>query len=281
MSDTSVAFSIFGFDVYWYGLIIMCGVLVGIFISTKLIKRRGYTSEVIFDFLLLAIPLGIIGARLYYVAFSFEEFAGNLGAIFSLRMTGLAIYGAVIGGIVAALILCKWRKMSFWDITDAAVPALILAQAMGRWGNFFNQEVYGHLLTNVSGQITQHFALLPPAVLVGGEWHVALFFYESCWNLLSCLILVYFWKKWPEMRGGATWLYFALYSGARGILEGMRQTEYILKIGGIAVSQVLSIIICIISIGMVIYLFKRGGFQKKEVPEKYQITKKPEQGNEG
>ena len=140
-----VAFSIFGFDVYWYGLIIMMGILVGIVISTKLSKIRGYSSDMILDFILLAVPLGVI-ARLYYVVFSWDEFAGHLDRIFTLQMQGLAIYGAVIGGIIAALIMAKWRKMSFWDLLDCAAPSLILAQAMGRWGNFFNQELYGGVL---------------------------------------------------------------------------------------------------------------------------------------
>ncbi len=137
------------------------------------------------DVLLLGIPLGIIGARLYFVAFSWDMFKNNLDQIFTLQMEGLAIYGAVIGGLLAVFILSKWKKISFWDVTDAAVPSLILAQALGRWGNFFNQEVYGAALTSVGGQVGSHLALFPPAVFIDATqtWHVALFLYESVFNL--------------------------------------------------------------------------------------------------
>ena len=149
----------------------------------------------ILDFILLAVPLGVIGARLYYVVFSWDEFAGHLDRIFTLQMQGLAIYGAVIGGIIAALIMAKWRKMSFWDLLDCAAPSLILAQAMGRWGNFFNQELYGGVLTSVSGQVSSQLALFPPAVNINGEWHLALFLIESVWNLIVFGILMLYWKK--------------------------------------------------------------------------------------
>ena len=126
-----VAFSIFGFDVYWYGLIIMMGILVGIVISTKFSKIRGYSSDMILDFILLAVPLGVIGARLYYVVFSWDEFAGHLDRIFTLQMQGLAIYGAVIGGIIAALIMAKWRKMSLCG------ALLDFGAGNGKMGEFF------------------------------------------------------------------------------------------------------------------------------------------------
>ena len=134
----------------------MSGVLLGFWISTRLTRRRGYNSNLIMDVLLLGIPLGIIGARLYFVAFSWDMFKNNLDQIFTLQMEGLAIYGAVIGGLLAVFILSKWKKISFWDVTDAAVPSLILAQALGRWGNFFNQEVYGAALTSVGAVSYTH-----------------------------------------------------------------------------------------------------------------------------
>lgn len=274
----SVAFSIFGFDVYWYGLIIMCGMIVGAYIAVRLSKKRGYNSEMIMDFLLLAVPLGVVGARLYYVAFEWQEFAHNLGNIFTLRMTGLAIYGAVIGGIIAALILVKWRKMSFWDIADCAVPALILAQAMGRWGNYFNQELYGAVVDNVSGQIFSDLALFPPAVKIGSEWHVALFLIESVWNLITFFVLLYIWKKKPHMRGVAFWTYCTMYCSARAILEGMRLPEYSLMVfGTIRVSQAVSAVMAVISIAMLVYVYRKGGYKGPEVPERYRIAKQEDE----
>ncbi|MFR7473801.1 MAG: prolipoprotein diacylglyceryl transferase [Christensenellales bacterium] len=271
-----IAFSIFGFDVYWYGLIIMMGILVGIVISTKLSKIRGYSSDMILDFILLAVPLGVIGARLYYVVFYWDEFAGHLDRIFTLQMQGLAIYGAVIGGIIAALIMAKWRKMSFWDLLDCAAPSLILAQAMGRWGNFFNQELYGGVLTSVSGQVSSQLALFPPAVNINGEWHLALFLIESVWNLIVFGILMLYWKKRPLERGSVFWLYCGLYASARAILEGMRISEFSLMIfGTIRVSQVASVVIAVFAWIMFYRVRKRKGYGGPGVPERYQL--KPEE----
>lgn len=267
---SGIAFSIFGFDVYWYGLIIMTGILVGIYISTRLSQKRGYSSEMILDFILLAVPLGVVGARLYYVAFSWEEFAGHLERVFTLQMQGLAIYGAVLGGILAAWIMAKWRKMSFWDLLDCAAPSLILAQAMGRWGNFFNQELYGGVLTSVSGQVSSQLALFPPAVNVNGQWHLALFLIESIWNLIVFGVLLAYWKKRPRERGSVFWLYCGLYASARAILEGMRISEFSLMIfGTIRVSQVASVFIALFAWIMFYKVRKKGGYKGPDVPERY------------
>ncbi|NLC51952.1 MAG: prolipoprotein diacylglyceryl transferase, partial [Firmicutes bacterium] len=199
----NVAFSIFGVAIYWYGLLIMAGLILGIIISVNLAKTRGYNSDFILDFVILAVPLGIIGARLFYVAFSFEEFAGRLDTIFSLRMSGLSIFGAVIGGIVAALIFARWKKISIWDLFDCAAPSLILAQALGRWGNFFNGEVYGGIVNNPGMKISEYLALYPPAVFIkaDGNWHLALFLIESVWNLITFAVLMTVFHKQKKGRG--------------------------------------------------------------------------------
>ena len=272
----NIAFSIFGFDIYWYGLIIMTGILVGIVISTKLSKKRGYSNEMILDFILLAVPLGVVGARLYYVVFSWSEFAGHPERIFTLQMQGLAIYGAVIGGLVAAWIMAKWRKMSFWDLLDCAAPSLILAQAMGRWGNFFNQELYGGVISSVSGQIGSQLALFPPAVNIHGEWHLALFLIESVWNLVVFGILLAYWHKKPNERGSVFWLYCGLYASVRAVLEGMRISEFSLMIFGvIRVSQVASVIIAIFAWIMFYRNNKRGGYTGPDVTDRYKIKPEP------
>jgi len=272
--DSNIAFSIFGLDIYWYSLMIMTGVVLGFFISTKLTRKRGYNSELVMDVLLLGIPLGIIGARLYFVAFSWDMFKNNLDQIFTLQMEGLAIYGGVIGGVLAVLILSKWKKFSFWDVTDAAVPSLILAQAIGRWGNFFNQEIYGAAITGgIGGQVGSHLALFPPAVFIDAtqSWHVALFFYESMLNFIIFGILLTFYLKKPGYRGCTTWLYFALYCFIRAILEGMRLPEYILFFLGIPVSQLVSGVMCVIAFGFFIHAYRKGGYDAKEIPESYSL----------
>ncbi|MBQ9989112.1 MAG: prolipoprotein diacylglyceryl transferase, partial [Clostridia bacterium] len=274
----SIAFTVFGFDVYWYSLLIMAGVLIGMFISTKLTRRRGYNGEMIMDGLLWGIPLGIIGARLYYVVFNWSEFANDLGSVFTLRMTGLGIYGAVIGALIAAYIICKRKKVSFYDIADAIMPSMILAQALGRWGNYFNNELYGAVVESVSGQVLGDLALFPPAVFVNGEWHVALFLLESMWNLFVFAMLMLLWKKKPFLRGGATWLYVLLYCPMRAVLEGMRLPEYSLMIfnGTVRVSQVGSALLAIVGLIMIIRILKKGETEQVDVPACYQLPKQEE-----
>lgn len=273
MQSTGVAFTIFGMDIYWYGIIITFGILVGIMVATKLSKIRGYNSEMLLDFVFLGVPMGIVGARLYYVIFSWDEFAGRLDTIFSLRMTGLAIYGGVIGGIIAALIFAKWKKVSFWDIADSCTPALILAQAMGRWGNFFNQEVYGAVVNNVSLQVSEHLALIPPAAFIDatGQWHLALFLIESSWNLLTFFALLLVWRKYPQKKGVAFCMYLLMYCGARFILEGFRLEVYTLYFLGMRVSQLLSLITVVFAAVVFYRCLKQGGFGETPIPDKYRF----------
>lgn len=272
----NVAATIFGIDIYWYGVIITIGIMLAVFTAVRLSKLRGYGSDMLLDFAFIAILLGIIGARLYYVAFSWDEFSGQLDKIFTWRMTGLAIYGGVIGGAIGGVIFSKWKKVSFWDLADACMPAVILAQAIGRWGNFFNQEVYGAALQSVSLKVNNHLALAPPAVFIDatGEWHVALFLIESVWNLFSFAMLLLIWKKKPHLRGAAFSVYLILYCGARFILEGFRIEQYTLYFLGMRVSQVFSLITAAAGVVMLYFCIKRGGFKEMEIPEKYLLKDK-------
>ena len=148
--------------------------------------------------------------------------------------------------------------------------------AMGRWGNFFNQELYGGVLTSVSGQVSSQLALFPPAVNINGEWHLALFLIESVWNLIVFGILMLYWKKRPLERGSVFWLYCGLYASARAILEGMRISEFSLMIfGTIRVSQVASVVIAVFAWIMFYRVRKRKGYGGPGVPERYQL--KPEE----
>ncbi|MDL2224771.1 prolipoprotein diacylglyceryl transferase [Eubacteriales bacterium OttesenSCG-928-M02] len=277
----NIAFSLFGVNIYWYSILIMCGTVIGMVLSTYLTRKRGYNSNLIIDVLLLGIPLGIIGARLYFVVFNWAEFAGHPERIFTLQMEGLAIYGAVIGGLLAVFILSKWKKVSFWDVTDAAVPSLILAQAIGRWGNFFNQELYGKVIEGVSGQVGSHLALFPPAVFIDatGTWHSALFLYESVWNLFTFAILLVFYFKKPDKRGCTTFLYFVLYCAVRTYLEGLRLEHFSLMFLGMRVSQVVSGIATIVALFFFIRVYRMGGYSSVPIPADYLLKpKEPKKG---
>ena len=148
----NVAFSIFGKEIYWYGIIIATGLILGVIIGLREAKRKGFRSEMVLDFILIAIPLCIICARLYYVIFEWQTYAVDPIRILYIWEGGLAIYGGVIGGVIAAVIFYYWRRVSIGDILDIAAPGLIVGQAIGRWGNFMNQEAFGRAVTDPNWQ---------------------------------------------------------------------------------------------------------------------------------
>ncbi len=255
-------FGIEGFNIAWYGVIIASGMVLGILLASLRAKNRGYKSDVILDFVLLAIPLAVIGARLYYVAFEWENYAGNLMKVFAVNQGGLAIYGGVIGGLIAAMIITGVKKFPLLTLIDLAVPSLILGQVMGRWGNFVNQEAFGNLVTNPNLQFFP-FAVYIQAL---GEWHQATFFYESMWNVIL-LIVVLMLAGRRVKDGSLLATYFIGYGVGRFLIEGLR-TDSLYLFANIRVSQLLSAILVIIGIVMLI-LIKKGVLKPKPYNGKY------------
>ncbi|MEG1500181.1 MAG: prolipoprotein diacylglyceryl transferase, partial [Clostridia bacterium] len=218
-------------QIKWYGVIIATSMLIAVLISMKCAKKRGLTSDDIISLALLVIPFSIVFARLYYVIFSGRTY--TFWEIFKVWEGGMAIYGGLIGGAIAIAIFCKWKKKNFLDFADIIVPSLILAQAIGRWGNFANQEAYGLLVTNQSMQ------WFPFAVFIEAEgaWHLATFFYESLWNLIGFAVLLkVLWSN--KSRGIVTASYFVFYGTGRFWIEGLRTDS--LFWGNVRVSQLLS-----------------------------------------
>lgn len=243
-----------GINIHWYGIIIAAGVLVAVALGIIESKRRGYRSEMVLDFLLLAIPLGIVFARLYYVIFSPDYVVyESIIDVIAIWTGGLAIYGAVIGGAIAAVIFSKWRKVPLGDIFDIAAPSVIIAQAIGRWGNFINQEAHGLKILDSAWQ------WFPAGVNIGGEWYMATFFYESAWNLIVFAILMLLRKK-IKIRGGLFALYLALYGAGRFVIESFRTDS--LYIGEFRVSQLLSAAFVIGGILYIVLMVRK----KKEWP---------------
>ena len=238
-----IAFEIFGKPIYWYGIIISLGVLIGIYLAMREAKRLELDPEIIIDFCLLAIPLAIIGARIYYVVFQWDAYKDNPIDAIKIWEGGLAIFGAVIGGVIAALIFTRWRKLDFWLLVDIVAPSLILGQALGRWGNFFNQEAYGYAITNPAWQ------WFPAAVFIekNQQWHMATFFYESLWNFIVFLFLI-FYRKRKKRKGEVFLLYLILYSCGRIVIEGLRTDS--LYWGPFRVSQLLSGILIVLGTAM-------------------------------
>lgn len=261
----NVAFNIFGKDIYWYGIIIAVGLIMGVLIALYEAKRKGYRSELVLDFILLAVPLCIICARLYYVIFQWQNYAGDPIKILYIWEGGLAIYGGVIGGVIAAVIFYYWRRISIGEMMDIAAPGLIIGQAIGRWGNFMNQEAFGSAVTNTSHQWFPYAVYIDPGKTIDGVfyasgWYHATFFYESMWNLLVFAVLMLVRKK-IKVRGGIFALYVTLYGLGRFWIEQLRTDS--LMWHGYRVSEALSELLFFGGIAYLLYMYfsKRKYFQ--------------------
>ena len=183
-----VAFSILGLEVRWYGILIASGVLIGTLIALRQAKRVGLDQESLLDLLIWEIPLCMIGARLYYVIFSWDMYKDNPIEALNIRKGGLAIHGVIITAIIVAIIFTKIRKVDFWTVTDVCAPSLIFAQAIGRWGNYANQEAHGGP-TN-----------LPWGIIVDGVKVHPTFLYESIWNFLAFLFLLWYGRNKQKIK---------------------------------------------------------------------------------
>jgi len=244
-----VAFTIFGKDIYWYGILMATALLCGILLARKTAKRNGLDPDSIFDLALLVVPLAIIGARIYYVAFTWDYYSQMpFTEMFKIWNGGMAIYGGVIGGVIGVWIYCRWKKAKMLTLLDVLAPCLILGQAIGRWGNFVNQEAFGYAVTNPALQF------FPFAVFIEAEnaWHLATFFYESMWNfgVFAFLAWYTFGKKNP-VRGNVFLYYLLLYGAGRIWIEGLRTDS--LYFLGIRVSQWLSGGMIIAALATLIY----------------------------
>ena len=242
-----VAFRLFGIDVMWYGVIISFAIFIATLIAIKEANRVGLGEDNLIDMLLIAIPLSIIGARIYYVIFSFDEYRDNLLGVFNFRNGGLAIHGAIIVAALVAYIFAKKKKLNFWVIVDVCAPSLVLGQAIGRWGNYINQEAHG-------GETT-----LPWGIMVEGVKVHPTFLYESVGNILIFLFLIWFRKNKQKESGEIFTLYLVLYSIVRFIVEGFRTDS--LMIGPLRMAQVISLTLVVI--GIIFFIKIRNGNVKK------------------
>ena len=237
-------FGIEGFNIAWYGVIIGFGMVLATCIAAWRAQKAGYKSDLIIDFVLFAVPIAIICARIYYVTFEWEYYSQDLSRIFAIREGGLAIYGGVIGGVVTAIVFCKIQKFPFLKLMDFAMPSLLLGQIIGRWGNFTNQEAFGNLITNPDLQF------FPYGVFIDDlqEWHQATFFYESAANLVLFIIIMIVARR-VKKDGWMTVLYLVGYGAIRCFIEGLR-TDSLYLIPGVRVSQVLSAVLIGVGLGI-------------------------------
>ena len=245
--EVGVAFELFGLTIKWYGIIIATGVLVAVLVACYNNKLKNYDKDFPYEVLLWCFPLAIVGARIYYIIFSGQSYT-FMEAI-AIWNGGMAIYGGIIGGLIDLILFSVIRNQNLLKITDLVAPSLVIAQAIGRWGNYANQEVYGKVVTNPDLQ------WFPFSVFIDklGEWHYATFFYESMICVIIFVILMLVFRR-VKILGIVTSLYLILYGIERFFLEGMRQESEILFIGNsnIPVSQVVSILFVIAGIALMI-----------------------------
>ena len=237
-----VAFSIFGIDVMWYGILMALGMILGTIIALKEAKRVGISEDSVLDLAIIAIPMGLLGARLYYVLFNWDFYSNNPSQILNFRGGGMAIHGALIAGLLTGYIFTKVKKINFLKMADAVMIGMPLAQSIGRWGNFINQEAHGGP-TN-----------LPWGIMVNGEKVHPTFLYESIWDALIFIFLWIFRKK-KKYDGQIIVYYIGLYSIGRFFIEGLRTDS--LMIGSLKMAQVISLIGVIGAIIVHIYLSKQ------------------------
>ncbi|MDE6882428.1 MAG: prolipoprotein diacylglyceryl transferase [Lachnospiraceae bacterium] len=243
------SFNVFGFNIAFYGVIIGLGILCGILLAAHIAKKEQLNPDLIWDFAIYAIVFSIIGARIYYVIFRWDLYRDDLLSIFNTRKGGLAIYGAVIAAFITLWIYCKVKKLSFLQIADICVPALVLGQIIGRWGNFMNREVFGEYTDSLlamrlpvdavrSSDISESIA----AHMIDGTNYIQVhptFLYEGLWNL-ALLLFMLMYRQHRKFRGEMWLLYLGGYGLGRAWIEGIRTDTLFIPNTTIAVSQVLA-----------------------------------------
>lgn len=247
-----VAFEIGPLSIAWYGIIIATGMLVAILLSSKEADRLNLEKDLMIDLAFWLIPMGLIGARIYYVLFELEHYIQNPLSIFYIWEGGIAIYGGLIGGLLTIIWFAKKRNINIWLMLDIIVPHVMIAQSIGRWGNFVNQEAHG-------GEVSREFLeglFLPEFIIEGmhinGSYYHPTFLYESIVTLIGFIVLMTVRYKYKGLlRGETLSMYLVWYGIGRFFIEGMRTDS--LYIGPLRVSQVLSLILVAVGIGIFVY----------------------------
>lgn len=246
----------------WYSVLMVLGIFLAYLLGARDEERVGLPKDAMLDMVLIAVPCGIVGARLYYVLMSLPQFAANPVSVLYVWEGGIAIYGGLMGGALGVALHCRHAKRSFAALLDISAPGLALAQAIARWGNYFNREAYGPVITDVAWQF------FPFGVLINHDglwtWHVATFFYESMWNM-GVFGLLWFTRKRMKRRGDVFLWYMALYGSGRFLVEQLRQDSLYLL--GIRASQYVSLILCGLAAALILFrLAKQKGLDKIIAP---------------
>ena len=279
ISELPKGITIGGFTIACYGIIMALSMLAGLWIACWQAKRTGQNKEVYMDFVIYAIIFSLIGARLYYVAFSWDSYKDDLWQIFNTRGGGMALYGSVIGAIVTAIVYCKVKRYNFFLLADTAVGGLVLGQIIGRYGNFFNREAFGEYTdsllamrlrvdqvhpANITELMREHMQTVEGVSYI--QVHPT-FLYESLWNVMV-LVLILVYKKRKKFNGEIFILYMVGYAIGRAWIEGLRTDQLQIGRTGIAVSQVLAVAIAVAGIAAWIVVRLRLGKREQVITHK-------------
>ena len=243
--------SIFGFSIAYYGIVIVTGMMIAIWIAQREAKRTGQNPEQYLDLAMIGIAAGILGARIYYVIFAWDYYKDDLLSIFNIRQGGLAIYGGIIGACIAVVIYSRKKKQNFSLLMDTASMSIVFGKIMGRWGNFFNREAFGDYTNNLfamqlpvsavrANEITQK--MWDHVVTVNGVEYIQVhptFLYESLWNV-GVLLFLFWFRKRKKFNGEVFLMYLIGYGLGRIWIEGLRTDQLLLPVVGLPVSQLLS-----------------------------------------
>lgn len=269
-------FELFGLTIAFYGVIIAVGMLLGFTLTNHESNRLGYPKDIWWDFAVPAILFSILGARLYYVVFSWDYYGKHLDQLFNIRGGGLAIYGGVIGGFLTLVVFCKIRKVNLWKMADVAVLGLLVGQIIGRWGNFMNREAFGGYTDGLFAMRLPIEAVRQSDISADIAAHIAdganyiqvhpTFLYESFLNLILLLVL-WFYRKHKKFDGDMMLIYLGGYGIIRFFVEGLRTDQLQIGSTGIAVSQMLGIGLFVLSLGtqIIVRAAMKNGLKQRQI----------------
>ncbi len=247
MKIDPVVFTVGPFAIRWYGILIASAILIGTFLALREVEKQGINADHFLNTLIVAIPAAFIGARLYYVVFNWDYYRQFPKEIPATWHGGMAIHGALLASLLVGYFMLKKYKINFWQSTDIVAPSIVLGQAIGRWGNFFNQEAYGYPVDK---------AQVPWAMFIDGAYRHPTFFYESLWNVGVFLFLLWIRRK-KQLKCGDVFLsYVILYSVGRFFIEGLR-TDSLMLTSTLRAAQVVSVMAILAAGGLIYYRHKR------------------------
>lgn len=245
-------------EIHWYALCIVTGIVCAVIMAVREAKRLQMSEDDVYDFVLWGVPLSFIGARLYYVVFRLDYYIAHPDQIIAIWNGGIAIYGGLIAGAIFLYFFCKKRHLNIWLYLDLAAPGVLLAQGIGRWGNFFNHEAYGNIVSRITLE-KQH---IPNFIIenmnIDGYYRQPTFFYESVWDVLGVIIMCIYRHFHKTLHNGEiASLYLMWYSVGRFFIEGLRSDSLYIGHTSLRVSQCLSVVLFILGIVLFIYVRKK------------------------